>query len=238
VLFRSAAVEHGSRVIGVILSGMLDDGSAGLWAVKRRGGLAIVQDPMDADHPDMPRNAIQAVDTDDVLPIGALAQRLVQLVGQPVPEVIDAVSRDMSHEVRMAAEGDSEMEELDQLGRRVPFTCPECGGAMWELDDGGGPRFRCHVGHAYSMQTFASEQSTRVEAALWAALRGLEEKERLARRLAEQAARRGNESSAAFHGDAALASANHANVLRGMLKEAQEPLAARPDEHTEQRAAS
>ena len=109
----------------------------------------------------------------------------------------------------MAAEINSDMQELDSLGRRTPFTCPECGGALWELSDTGTPRFRCHVGHAYSMHTFASQQSTRVEAALWAAVRSLEEHERLARRLAAEAARSGNRRSEIFHSERATESAAH-----------------------------
>ena len=229
VLFRSAAVAFASRVCGVVLSGMLDDGSAGLWAIKRRDGLAVVQDPADAEYPDMPRNAIETVQVDHVLPLREIPGRLVAVAGEPVVASIDAVPRAMAQEVLMASEDKVDMEQLDQLGRRVPFTCPECGGALWELHDGGLQRFRCHVGHAYSIQTLATEQTSRVEAALWAALRSLEEHERLARRMASDAGRRGNLRSASAYGENADASAGHATVLRGILAHGAERGAPAPD---------
>ncbi|HVE51284.1 MAG TPA: chemotaxis protein CheB, partial [Casimicrobiaceae bacterium] len=129
VMFRSAALHHGPRATGIVLSGMLDDGSAGLWAIKRRGGLALVQDPRDAEYPDMPRNAMETVDVDYCLPIDAMAEQLVAMVNMEVPESIDAVPRAIAQEVRMA-EGKSDIDELDQLGKRSPVTCPECGGAL------------------------------------------------------------------------------------------------------------
>lgn len=219
VLFRSAAVAFGPRVTAVVLSGMLDDGAAGLWAIKRRGGVAIVQDPREAEFPDMPRNAMEAVQIDHCVPIAELAPLLVRIAGEPVPTVVETASRSMVSEVRMAAQNDTSMEELDALGRRVPFTCPECGGALWEMDSGGAPRFRCHVGHAYSLKTLADEQSIRVEAALWAGLRKLEEAERLARRMEIHARSLGNEHSASYHADMASANAAHAETLRAVLEE-------------------
>jgi two-component system chemotaxis response regulator CheB len=193
VLFRSAAVAFGPRVTGVVLTGMLDDGSAGLWAVKRRGGVAVVQHPADAEFPDMPRNALDTVAVDHSVPLVRLPDLLTELAREPVEESIDAVPPTMAHEVHTAMDKREMMETLDRLGQRVSLTCPECGGALWELDDTGAQRFRCHVGHAYSVQTLASEQSIRVEAALWAALRSLEENERLALRMASEAKRRGHQ---------------------------------------------
>jgi two-component system chemotaxis response regulator CheB len=218
VLFRSAAVAFGPRVTGVVLSGMLDDGAAGLWAIKRRGGVAVVQDPDDAEFPDMPRNAMEVAAVDYCVSAKELAETLVRVASEPVPALVEAASRNMTREVRMAARNDTSMEELDALGQRVPFTCPECGGALWELE-GGGPRFRCHVGHAYSLKTLALEQAARVEAALWAGLRKLEEAERLARRMETYARALGNERSASYHADMARASADHAETLRTVLEQ-------------------
>jgi len=219
VLFRSAAVVFGPRVTGVVLSGLLDDGSAGLWGIKRRGGIAVVQDPEDAEFPDMPRNAMEAVAVDVCAPAKDLAERLVRIAREPIEITAEAVPPDMAREVHMAAHIDSTMEDLDGIGRRVPFTCPECGGALWELDSGG-PRFRCHVGHAYSLKTLASEQGARVEAAIWAGLRKLEEGERLARRLETHARTLGNERSADYHAEMARTSAAHAETLRSVLEQA------------------
>jgi two-component system chemotaxis response regulator CheB len=176
-----------------------------------------VQHPADAEFPDMPRNALDAVDVDHCVPLTGISALLSKLAREPVEESIDAVPRTMAHEVRMAQENRESMEALDGLGKRTSLTCPECGGALWELDDTGAQRFRCHVGHAYSIQTLASEQTVRVEAAIWAALRSLEENERLALRMAFEADRRGHAPLATSYGENAKSSAAHAEVLRGLL---------------------
>lgn len=217
VLFRSAAVACGGRVIGVLLSGMLDDGSAGLWAIKRRGGVAVVQDPAEAEYPDMPRNAMSTVRVDRVLPLDEMGGALVALTGEPIAAPAEDVPSSMLQEVRMASDDQVSMSQLDALGKRVPFTCPECGGALWVLEDTGSQRFRCHVGHAYSLRTLASEQSARVEAALWAALRSLEENEKLANTMSAHARRLGNERTASRWADNARSTASHAETLRSVL---------------------
>lgn len=219
VLFRSAAVAFGRRVIGVVLSGMLDDGAAGLWAIKQRGGAAVVQDPDDAEFPDMPKNALQATLVDHRVPVREMSSVLMRLATEtlrdqeqrPVPPA-------MAKEVRMAARSNATMEDLDQLGKRVPLTCPECGGTLWELDNGGA-RFRCHTGHGYTINSLAAEQSVQVEAALWAGLRRLEESERLYRHMEHGARTRGNERSALYHAEMARSSAGHADTLRELLRE-------------------
>jgi two-component system chemotaxis response regulator CheB len=223
VLFRSAAAAYDGRVVGIILSGMLDDGAAGLWSIKQRGGLTVVQDPAEAEYPDLPRNAMEMAEPDFALPVREIAAKLALWVRE-APEARTAeVPEQTTHEVRMAIASDSDIKELDKLGKRTPFTCPECGGVLWELSEAGPAHFRCHVGHAYSMRTFAAEQQTRVEAALWAALRTIEENERIARRLADDAAKRGNARSQRFHHESALASAGHADVLREMIAHSGSP---------------
>lgn len=218
VLFRTAAVAFGRRVTGVVLSGMLDDGAAGLWAIKRRGGAAVVQDPDDAEYPGMPQSALDVVRPDYQVPVRAMAPILVELARQPITSRSEPVPDTMASEVRMALENESSMEQLDAMGRRVPLTCPECGGSLWEVDNGG-PRYRCHVGHAYSMRTLAAEQALHVEAALWAGLRKLEESERVARRMASYARENGDARSADYHAESAQNNAAHAQTLRTLLAE-------------------
>ncbi len=218
VLFRSAALTFGPRVTGVVLSGMLDDGAAGLWAIKHRGGVAVVQDPDDADFPDMPRNAMEVTAIDYKLPVRAMAEVLVRIAAEVVEDAKEIASPSMAREVSMAVNNDMTMDKMDAIGKRVPLTCPECGGSLWEMQDGG-PRYRCHTGHAYSLHSLAAEQTIQVEAALWAGLRRLEESERLARHMESLARSRGNERSATFHAEMAQSSASHASTLRGLLKE-------------------
>ena len=219
VLFRSAAVAFGSRVTGVVLSGMLDDGAAGLWAIKHRGGTAVVQDPDDAEFPDMPRNAMQVTAVDYRVPVREMASLLVRIAGEPASAIEAVAPPAMAREVRMATEGDSSMEQLDDIGQRVPLTCPECGGSLWEIGNGG-PRYRCHTGHAFSLNSLASEQAVQVEAALWAGLRRLEESERLSRHMENFARARGNDRSADYHAEMAKSSASYAATLRDLLREA------------------
>ena len=216
VLFRSAAVAYGPRVIGVVLTGMLDDGAAGLWAIKRRGGVAIVQDPADAEFPSMPQSALEAVEADQCVALRDIAQCLVDAVHRPLDIDGDPSPTRMQQELEMATTGNSTMERLDALGTRSPLTCPECGGSLWEMQEPP-PHFRCHVGHAYGLHTLEVAQAERVEAALWASIRSLEEGQRVAERLAQHARGRGHDRSVLQYEERAREDAAHADTLRRML---------------------
>lgn len=217
VLFRSAAAAHGPRVVGVVLTGTLDDGSAGLWAVKRRGGIAVVQDPADALFPDMPRNALEAVKVDWCVPLAQIAPTLVRIVREPALAVAMQPDAKMELEVNMASQTSSTMDQLDRLGARSELTCPECGGALWEMQQAP-PRFRCHVGHSYSLRTLIAAQADRVESALWAGLRSIEESEALAKRLRDSARERGHTHSARMYDERVREHGRHAEILREMLR--------------------
>lgn len=185
-LFRSAAWAYGPRAVGVILSGMLDDGVAGLWAIKSSGGISIVQDPKDAAFPEMPINAMQRVKIDYVLPREKIARLLSQLATQPVPrqrKTANADKLELETEFTMMQH---RMKDMAKLGQPSVFSCPSCGGTMWELQDGELIRYRCHTGHAFSPEALLEEQSQVVEDALYSALRALQEKTAVYRRLAEQ----------------------------------------------------
>ncbi len=151
-LFRSAANTYGPRVIGVILTGMLDDGTAGLWAVKDRGGLAVVQDPAEAAYPSMPQTAAQYVAVDAQVPLVEMAATLTAMVDEPISgQQRKAASPELALEMQIAQNGDALEPGLLQVGQPTLFTCPECQGALLQLPGGGIPRFRCHTGHAYSL---------------------------------------------------------------------------------------
>ena len=174
-LFRSAAASYGSRVIGVILTGLQSDGSSGLLAIKRCGGLALVQDPNDAMYPDMPLNALACVDVDYCLPltkIGAVLHRLVY----ETPMHTLVVPTDIITEARIAESLASDINREETLGALAPVTCPECGGPLWELEADTVKRYRCHLGHAYTLQSLLDEQSEEIERALWTAVRTMEER--------------------------------------------------------------
>ncbi len=218
-LFRSAARAYGPRVAAVILSGMLDDGSAGLLAVKRCGGIAIVQDPDDALYPDMPRHALRHVPTTDhVLPLQAIAPLLGQIAGETAAEEGGCpMAEQMDIENRFARGEIPPVELMDKLGTPSVYTCPDCHGTIWEIDDAGTLRFRCRVGHAYTAQSFLAAHAEWLEQAMWVALRTLEESASLSRRLAERASRSNMPLSASRFIEKAVEAEDHAALLNQIL---------------------
>jgi two-component system, chemotaxis family, protein-glutamate methylesterase/glutaminase len=181
-LFRTAAQSRDGRVVGVILSGALDDGTLGLRTIKAEGGVTIVQDPESALHPGMPQAAIRGVAPDRVLPADEIAAALVEFTRQ-APET-GQNGREMNEQ--NAREQVREQSSSDQPGDETGLTCPECGGAIYEQRNGDVVTYRCRVGHQYGADTFVVEQGKTVENSLWAALRLLEERALLMRRLAER----------------------------------------------------
>lgn len=185
-LFRSAARYYGPRVIGVVLTGMLDDGTSGLLAVKARGGRALVQDPEESPFASMPQSAIEHVKVDYILPIAQLADKLIELAVGPRPDPIEAgveSDRILDAELALAKLEPQMIDPAWHPGQSVPFSCPDCSGTLWELQEGGILRYRCRTGHALSAETLLIAQSARLEEALWMALRALEEKIELTHRL-------------------------------------------------------
>ncbi len=180
VLFRSAARYYGSRVIGVVLSGSLDDGAAGLYAIKEQGGIAVVQDPSDALHSSMPRAAMKAVAVDHCVPIIEMGALLAHLVDKAIPvEEVNSVSDKMDIEVGVAREDNGLEMGIIKLGDFSPYTCPECHGVLMQLKEGNLIRFRCHTGHAYSLNTLLTEVTQSIEETLWDGIRTIEASEML-----------------------------------------------------------
>jgi two-component system, chemotaxis family, protein-glutamate methylesterase/glutaminase len=203
VLFRTAASAYGLRVVGVVLTGALDDGTMGLQAVKRRGGLAVVQDPQDALVPSMPQSALDSVEVDYCLPLAEIAPLLVRLASSPMEKVLESLEGSMA---------EPEHEELPELASG--FTCPDCHGALWELRDGELTRFRCRVGHTFSPDSLLEGQSEALERALWSAIRGLEERAALTKQLGQRMRERGVLSSATRFDERAQEMEQQATLLR------------------------
>ncbi len=221
-LFRSAALNYGSRVIGVVLSGSLDDGTAGLRAIKKMGGLALVQDPMSANYPAMPQSAIDNTEVDYIGTPEEIAARLRALVAERATEQTSSEhdTRALQKEVAMvkqAYEPDQMIQAVNDIGSISMFTCPECQGTLWELKDGELLRYRCHVGHAFSIESLDVEHGEKLESALWSALRALEERGALARRLASQSRDRRREAVAKQFEARAAEADEHAENIRRML---------------------
>jgi two-component system chemotaxis response regulator CheB len=193
-LFRSAAQTYGPRVVGIVFSGGLDDGTSGLWTVKQLGGTAIVQDPQEALAPSMPQSAMQHVRADHVVGAEEIAPLLVRLVSTPadLQEGDRAVPEDINIEVEIA-NADSAMEAgVLKLGSPSNYGCPECHGVLLEMKERAPLRFRCHTGHAYTLESLMSEMDEVIEESLWSAIRALEERAMLLRQAGTHAAHGGS----------------------------------------------
>lgn len=215
-LFRSAAVAYGSRVIGVILTGLLNDGSSGLAAVKRCGGVTIIQDPADAAYPDMPLSAQCATDVDYSPSLNELPELLKRLVKE-VPKTNPPAPKDIAIEVGIAESIMSNVPRENTLGDPAPLGCPECGGPLWEMQDSSVSRYRCHVGHGYTAQSLLAEQCDAIDKALWVALRTLEERAGMLRRLAQSRHKRNHSYMLTDYIDRAGEAEEHAASIRKLL---------------------
>jgi two-component system chemotaxis response regulator CheB len=199
-LFRSAAYVYGPRTIGVVLTGALDDGTAGLWTIKLRGGTAIVQDPEEALISSMPRNALEAVDVDHrarIAEIARLLNRLTREEAAIAPQVTMDEKRKTETEIRIAEEDALLERQVLDTGELSPFTCPECHGVLTRIREGRVLRFRCHTGHAYSSNSLLSSVSESIEQLLWDALRAVDETVLLLDHMAKHLADAGDRESAA-----------------------------------------
>lgn len=217
-LFRSAARAHGRRAIGVILSGTLDDGTAGLYAIKQRGGAALVQDPAEALFDGMPLSAIEHVAVDFIGDVGALTNEVVRRTRELARQrALESDVSDESDELDVV-EMDSGTADPDEWSA-VPsrFTCPECHGTLFERQDGTLARYRCRTGHAFSAEALAASQSKGVEDALWIALRALEENAALHRTMSARARDRGQDRSSGRYAQQARGFELRAKVIRDAL---------------------
>ena len=186
-LFRSAAQVYGPGAIGVLLTGSLDDGTAGLWAVKQLGGTAVVQDPAEALYPSMPQNAINHVHVDYITPLAGVAPLLVSLTAAPPPESVERIPapEQVDIEVKIAMEQNPIDVGFERLGEPSIFSCPECHGVLLQLKEGSRIRFRCHTGHAYSIASLLAGIEVGIEDSMWNAIRALEEGQLLMSRMVE-----------------------------------------------------
>jgi two-component system chemotaxis response regulator CheB len=185
-LLRSVALCCGPRSVGAVLTGTLGDGGPGLLALQQCGGIAVVQDPADAAHGEMPRRALDLVAADHVVGLGGMAALLARLVALPAGAPRPVPAR-IKYEVDVARGGSGSMNTLDRIGRRSVLACPDCHGVMWEIDEGQLVHYRCHVGHAYSAEQMRLALDDNLTRALGSALRALEERIALVQRLYEQA---------------------------------------------------
>jgi two-component system, chemotaxis family, protein-glutamate methylesterase/glutaminase len=231
-LFRSAARWAGPRTIGVVLTGARDDGTVGMRTIKQRGGIAIVQDPSEAPFPSMPMSVIQDIRVDYSLPLGEIAPLLNQLSRQTAEEEGAYPMADELEIEAIIAEQEMESNELiasvEKLGTISRLTCPDCHGALWEINDKQILRYRCHVGHAFSAESLNEGQTQMLEVALWSAVRALEEQMMLAKRIVERARKANQPRAARLFQKRAQEAEEHSSVIRQLLLSAEKGVIAEP----------
>jgi two-component system, chemotaxis family, protein-glutamate methylesterase/glutaminase len=223
VLFRSVASSRGPQAIGVVLTGYLDDGAAGLWTIKDVGGQAIVQDPEDADVPDMPLASLLYVTPEVIAPLAQLPDALLRAVRLSESRAMPSLPSDQRLEIETAiARGDNALAAGSlRLGPPSSLTCPECGGAMAEINESARIRFRCHTGHAYSVLTLLSDIDRCIDQSLWHALRSIEERALLLAKLQTEAENGNKREEASKAAQALQDTRKRGDILRQLLLDEQ-----------------
>jgi two-component system, chemotaxis family, protein-glutamate methylesterase/glutaminase len=215
VLFRSAAAHYNGRTIGIVLTGMLDDGTSGMMAIKKSGGKCIVQDPNEAEYPDMPLSVLNNMEVDYCVRLSEMGKVLEEITSsEPVRTTIpDEVKR----EAEIAEKVSVGIDVVERLGEKSVYTCPDCGGSLWKLTEGKTDRYRCHIGHSYSERDLSVKQAEQTEATLWVAVRMMEERRNLLRKLETESKRKGFQRIASDHGEKAGDIEKHIDNLKKML---------------------
>lgn len=219
-LFRSAAYEYGTGVIGIILSGALDDGKSGLWTIKNRGGIAIVQDPNDAEVSSMPQNAIRYVAVDYVVPVAEIPHLLMSLVKEQIlipKHTVMKKDERLDIELTIAADENGLNKNVMSLGELSPFTCPECHGVLTAIMEGDYQRFRCHTGHAFSSDSLLAALTEHIEESLWDAIRSIKESTMLMNHIGDHFADRNDSKMAGLYFRKAQEAQDRARQVRAVV---------------------
>ena len=216
VLFRSAAANHNSKVIGIILTGMLDDGTSGMAAIKRSGGICIVQEPVEAAYPDMPINVINTVDVDYRVSVADMGYIIDDIFSKPPPSEV-SIPEDVKLEAQITERMVSSIDELAKLGTHSNFTCPDCGGNLWLMKNDKAPRYRCHTGHVYTEKLLLEKQAEELEESLWISIRMLEERRNLLLNLAYREKEADNQQTSSTNAERAEELSMHIERLKALL---------------------
>lgn len=216
VLFRSAAVHFGNRTIGVILTGMLHDGSSGMYAIKSCGGLCIVQDPLEAEYSDMPRSVLNRIEVDYTADLREIPIIVQDILSKPLPPQID-IPNELKVEAEITERLMSDINQLKKIGERSDFACPDCGGGLWEVKNDPTHRYRCHTGHVYNEKLLYELQNMQIEESIWVSIRMLEEKRSMLLLLAGRRNRNGNDSSISVPEKRIADIGEHINRLKSLV---------------------
>ena len=195
MLFRSGAVAFDGHTIGIVLTGMLDDGTIGMSAIKRCGGTCIVQDPNEAEYPDMPLSVLKQIDVDYCIPLSEMGSTISTILA--TKKIVNTdIPPDLVLEVNLSKNGVGTIDDMRELGNNTVFSCPDCGGVLFELEHDVPMRYKCHTGHSYTLKDYLAKQFKNIESSLWVALRSLEERRKLLAQLAEKNRQKGLHRSA------------------------------------------
>jgi two-component system chemotaxis response regulator CheB len=216
VLFRSAAAAYSDRVIGIILTGLLNDGTAGMDAIKRSGGHTIVQDPNEAEYPDMPLAVLENLDVNYCVPLNNIGEAILALAnnaevkGEPAP-------KDVIAEAQIAEQVVISIDAVSKLGSKSLYSCPDCGGGLWSIDGETLARYRCHIGHSYTEQDLLIKQEESLESTLWIALRMMEERRNLLLKISRDETSKGLKRLSLDHQKRAEELERHIEKLKSLL---------------------
>jgi two-component system, chemotaxis family, protein-glutamate methylesterase/glutaminase len=216
VLFRSASVAYTSRVIGIVLTGLLNDGTFGMMAIKKCGGICIVQDPNKAEFPDMPLSVLNSMETDYCVELSEMGAIIRELTQRSVPSEVEPPA-EVAAEAEMAERASTSIGKVKEIGVKSIFVCPDCGGGLWHMKDDGIERYRCHVGHVYSERDLNTKQGEALEATLWVALRMMEERNSLLEKMANDERKKGLNTLAASKDERRADLQKHIDNLKEIL---------------------
>ncbi len=224
VLFRSAAAAYSSRVIGVVLTGLLDDGTIGMSAIKRSGGTCIVQDPNEAEYPDMPLSVLNTMEVDYCTSLTRMGEVIFEIT-KTDPEEKSAPA-DVIIESEIAERVVVDYGHVKKLGNKSIYACPDCGGGLWNLKNGAGNvnRYRCHIGHSYSEKDLVVKQGEILESTLWTALRIMEERRTLLQKMEDDNMKKGFSQMAASYRDKGESIQVHVDKMKEVLYATQNTL--------------
>lgn len=216
VLFRSAAVGYGERVIGVVLTGFLNDGTAGMWAIRQSGGKTIVQHPDEAEYPDMPLSVMETMEVDHSVPLKQMGA-VIKSITYRQPSSIGAVPAVVVAESMLSERSATDIMAVRKIGEKTVFSCPDCGGGLWYIKNNGVDHYRCHIGHSYSERELVVKQSETIGHTLWVAIRMMEERKIMLLKLAGENARKGLQKMSETYKEQAAQLEEHILRLKDLL---------------------
>ena len=217
VLFRSAAVSFGNKCVGILLTGRLNDGTSGLEAIKRCGGLTLIQNPATAEYGDMPASAQRHVDIDYVVNLDDMSDVIKGILDEDLPESV-SIPKSLVKENNIANKYESQVEKDEKLGHQVSISCPSCAGPLWKMEDTKVKRYRCHIGHAFTQEALLKSQDDSLEEALWLALRTLEERRMLLEKMSADSTKDGLKHLSKSYSSKLSEVSKHIGKLRDVLQ--------------------